>query len=342
MTKKRSPNYPGLSLEDAITSVTRIYRSEHTHAAAQAAVIGDLGYSSASGRALAQLGAMRAYELLEGRGDAIRVSPKAVAIIEFIAEPTNQTRLQALRDCAFAPTIFKEMRDQYGDHLPSDAALRHWLIAKDYLSKAADEVIHTYRDNLEFLHRLNVSYNREDEDASPETEGMRIAIGDYVQWDSQGVLQFPQPKRVRELSEDGEWAFVEGSNTGMPVKELTLENPSATKPEASNPPRPRTMVEAQQAAGQVLPTSLGSRQDIFSLPEGPVTLQWPATLGQESFQDLSDWLDILKRKIGRSVSVNLVGAKYIPIKAQTNRVEPLPDSRKSELVPPTEPEPSPR
>ena len=43
------------------------------------------------------------------------------------------------------------------------------------------------------------------------------------------------------------------------------------------------------------------RQDVFSLGEGPVTIQWPASLSPESFQDLSAWLDILKRKIGRSV-----------------------------------------
>jgi hypothetical protein len=47
--------------------------------------------------------------------------------------------------------------------------------------------------------------------------------------------------------------------------------------------------------------SAGVRQDVFSLTEGPVTIQWPATLSPESFQDLADWLDIVKRKIGRSV-----------------------------------------
>jgi hypothetical protein len=44
-----------------------------------------------------------------------------------------------------------------------------------------------------------------------------------------------------------------------------------------------------------------TRQDVFSLTEGPVTIQWPATLSPESYEDLGDWLDIVKRKIGRSV-----------------------------------------
>lgn len=42
------------------------------------------------------------------------------------------------------------------------------------------------------------------------------------------------------------------------------------------------------------------RQEVFSLPEGTVMLEWPGDLSSDSFADLSDWLDILKRKIGRA------------------------------------------
>jgi len=44
------------------------------------------------------------------------------------------------------------------------------------------------------------------------------------------------------------------------------------------------------------------RSDIFSLIEGNVSLTWPKQLSADSFQDLSDWLDIVKRKIERTVS----------------------------------------
>jgi len=43
------------------------------------------------------------------------------------------------------------------------------------------------------------------------------------------------------------------------------------------------------------------RKDVFSLSEGTVTLSWPKQISAESFQDLSDWLGILKRKIERTV-----------------------------------------
>jgi hypothetical protein len=48
-----------------------------------------------------------------------------------------------------------------------------------------------------------------------------VSVGDYVQWTSGGVAQFVKPRRVTGVSEDGEYVFVEGSNTGIPVAELS-------------------------------------------------------------------------------------------------------------------------
>ncbi len=71
-------------------------------------------------------------------------------------------------------------------------------------------------------------------------------------------------------------------------------------PEASVAPVAKTPPSVPPPSLAGAPT-LGVRQDVFSLAEGPVTIQWPATLSPESFEDLGDWLDIVKRKIGRSV-----------------------------------------
>jgi hypothetical protein len=54
-----------------------------------------------------------------------------------------------------------------------------------------------------------------------ETKPVEIKIGDNVQWTSQGADQFNEPKKVISISEDGNFAFVEGSNTGIPVQELS-------------------------------------------------------------------------------------------------------------------------
>ena len=43
----------------------------------------------------------------------------------------------------------------------------------------------------------------------------------------------------------------------------------------------------------------GMKEDVFTLDEGDVVLQWPATLSSASYADLKDWLDLMLRKIER-------------------------------------------
>jgi hypothetical protein len=56
----------------------------------------------------------------------------------------------------------------------------------------------------------------EDRDSNPAG----IKIGDYVQWTNGGQDQFQTPLRVVWLSEDGAYARVDGSSTGIPTHQL--------------------------------------------------------------------------------------------------------------------------
>jgi hypothetical protein len=71
-----------------------------------------------------------------------------------------------------------------------------------------------------------------------------------------------------------------------------LELPKIAR--VDTPQSPKTTVEIRN--------EVAMRQDVFSLAEVQVTIQWPSTLSKESFEDTADWLKILERKIGRSVS----------------------------------------
>ena len=70
--------------------------------------------------------------------------------------------------------------------------------------------------------------------------------GDLVQWTSGGVDQFETPRRVQSVHRrDGkEWAFVEGTNTGVPLSELTVVPPKSdapSRPSTTAPPDPITV-----------------------------------------------------------------------------------------------------
>lgn len=62
-----------------------------------------------------------------------------------------------------------------------------------------------------------------------------------------------------------------------------------------NPPRTNTLREKPAL-------KVGMKEDVFSLREGDVTLQWPEAMSADSYQDLEDWTKLLLRKIKRSVA----------------------------------------
>jgi len=51
----------------------------------------------------------------------------------------------------------------------------------------------------------------------------KLKVGDIVQWTSQGVDQFAKPRKITKLINGH--ATVEGSNTGIPLKELSRQSP---------------------------------------------------------------------------------------------------------------------
>jgi hypothetical protein len=101
---------------------------------------------------------------------------------------------------------------------------------------------------------------------------------------------------------------------GKFVKELrataTFAGLASEEPEAVTDPLPREreFIPHEVAAHDPTPDTRGLapsgelNRDVFSLPEGTVTLSWPKGLSKASFEDLKDWLHILERKIARTTS----------------------------------------
>ena len=46
----------------------------------------------------------------------------------------------------------------------------------------------------------------------------KIKINDFVVWESQGVIQWAKSRRVVHI--EGDWAFCDGSLTGIPLDQL--------------------------------------------------------------------------------------------------------------------------
>ena len=157
--RPRSPKYPQLPLREAIERVGKVYQSERTHKVPKLAVAKDLNYGSLNGASVSLIGTLKSYGLLHEDKDGVRVTDDAVTILR--APESHPDKAKALQRAAFAPRIFNELREAYGEDpsgLPGETALRYELEKRGFLEKATGEVIRIYRDNLELVSETDTEY----------------------------------------------------------------------------------------------------------------------------------------------------------------------------------------
>jgi hypothetical protein len=146
----RSPNYPALSLPDAIERVSVLYRNQHTHAAPREVVAKSMGFGALSGPAATAVSALQKYGFLERDGDGLKVSERALSILH----PHSPTeRAQALREAATQPSLFAELNERFPGTHPSEELLRNYLLRKGFSPSAVSTVVLSYRETSELVAR---------------------------------------------------------------------------------------------------------------------------------------------------------------------------------------------
>ena len=169
MVVLRSPNYPAISLPDAITRVNTIFKKEHKHPAHRDVLAKDIGYGSWNGASSAIISALNKYGLLEpvGSKGQYKVSDDAIDIL--LHQSGESDRARAIQKAAFMPSLFSELYIQYGNELPSDQNIRTFLLKKDFNPNTVDGVIRVYRDTIEFVNVETQDSNVESIDNLQET-----------------------------------------------------------------------------------------------------------------------------------------------------------------------------
>ena len=205
MAKVRSPNYPAISLADAINRVRAIYESEHMGPAPREAVAKVLGYGGLNGASLGLISALIKYGLLEAAGNDLKVSEIAQDIL--LRHKGGPERAEAVRAAATLPALFNELHNQYGDRLPSDHTLTIYLNKKGFNPNSVAGVIRVFRDTMEFVNEETLSPNGDSDDAlEPEapmtaspSHSLRAGSGIRVSPTADPVVSFTP------LSLDASW-----------------------------------------------------------------------------------------------------------------------------------------
>ena len=173
MAKIRSPNYPNIPLGVALEAVRPAFVREHRNKMSRLVLAKHLGYTSLNGRALGRIGAVRAYGLIDGSGDELRISDDAVpALAAPMGAPEKQAAMARL---AARPTLFADIRKQFPETHPSPENLAFWLVTQGFTQKAAEKAAKSYLSTMSLVAGIPDPYNSGDDDEVGDGEGSESA-----------------------------------------------------------------------------------------------------------------------------------------------------------------------
>lgn len=313
--KGRSPNHPIIPLETAVEKTRLLFNKYHRQPASLLNACITMGYKTIYSTSNQTAAALGAYGLADftGKGDGRKMFVTEIGERIVRGAPDRD---QLLKNAALAPTIHREVFDNYDGTLPHDDILKDYLLwerpeGSRFTEDAVDAFISRLRETFKYakLSRDDSESSAGDDNSEEDTwkneldpDGSRgeLKVGSKVQWTSQGVNQFAEPLPIARIDEhDGErFAYFEGKGHA-PMSQLT----AATSTPAKDPVVITPITPVRETALREMTPPQGSASDRMTLPEGAVLLSWPADLSAESVEELDYWLKGVMRRARRAAGL---------------------------------------
>jgi hypothetical protein len=155
MAKNRSPNYPSVSLPQALTHAKTVWAKEGRTSVSPAILAKHMGYSSLSGPARTKIAALKQYGLIDEGKDGFHLSELALSILHH--PEGSAEREDGIATAALTPDLFRELA---ATHMAaSDDALRAHLITKRrFTDNGAKEAAKAFRETIELVSLDESSY----------------------------------------------------------------------------------------------------------------------------------------------------------------------------------------
>lgn len=257
---QQSPSYPHISLEKALERALKIFNEDRTNIIDRETAAKHVGYSSVSGASEKMLATITQYGLLETSGKG-QVKLTSLAL-DIFAPENDIAKKHALYLAGTFPSLFSQIDESF-ETVPSQGKLENWMIRRKFVDSAIKPASKSYFRTKEYLERQDAVKSDSSLSNGPSLDRSgennivygSANVGDLVQWELDGTLQLPNPARVRSISEDSEWVFVENSETGIPMSQVIIESKGVS--------------ETPQIAPPILPLVSSSNN---TLPEGSVIL----------------------------------------------------------------------
>src|ERR1700730_3183636 len=158
MAKPRSPNYPTTDLGTALGLIRPAFEAENRNKMSRLVLANHMGDNTLNGRALTKLGAVRAYGLIEGSSDQLRLSDDAVFVLAS-PDTINFQYRDALERLAFKPSLFQEIKKEFPATLPSENNLSFWLVQRHFTQEAAGKAAQSFLATMRLVYPQSEGYN---------------------------------------------------------------------------------------------------------------------------------------------------------------------------------------
>lgn len=168
MARMRSPNFPALSLEDAMKTVGELYSKVRKMTVEREVAAKELGYSGLTGRSLKVLGALNQYGLIDNvQKGQCHVTDLAEQALHGFPE---EEKAGALHRAARSPALFKAIYEQFGEDVESEHAIRSFLLKRGFTDKGVESALQSFLATQKYaaLKGASESYGN-DESQSPES-----------------------------------------------------------------------------------------------------------------------------------------------------------------------------
>jgi hypothetical protein len=163
----RSPAYPAIDLESAVSKAEKIYEQERLNSTTLDVVAQHWNTNTKSSGFLQSIAALKYYGLASEVPDAktrmIKLTDAAFRIL--FGDDDSAERLTALRQAALSPKLFKNMWDKWGKELPSEATMRSYLIFENkYNDSIVKNIIRNYKNTVSYSRLIYGNINGDSED----------------------------------------------------------------------------------------------------------------------------------------------------------------------------------
>jgi hypothetical protein len=151
MTKRlRSPNYPAISLPEALELLGRLWDGIQSNAAPRDLVAKGMGYTGLHGKSASALSALVKYGLLEREGEDLKISERGMM---YLHPESPEERTKAILDAAAAPELFAELKERFSGGSINEELLRNYLVRKGFVSSALSGVLLAFRETMSLVER---------------------------------------------------------------------------------------------------------------------------------------------------------------------------------------------